>query len=140
VRRWSKKFDPFACEHIFCPVNLHNTHWTLAVVSVQEKQIRYYDSMGGGGALYLQSLLSYMKDEAAKRDVNFDSNEWTLSAASRSEYPQQGNGYDCGVFCMTAVDFLSDGLPLSFSQKDMSLFRRRAAADILRQSLLYQLH
>jgi hypothetical protein len=48
VKRWSKKVpgkDIFNLKYIFFPINLDNTHWTLAVIFMEDKQIRYYDSL-----------------------------------------------------------------------------------------------
>jgi hypothetical protein len=73
VRRWSKKFDSFALEKIFFPVrvvcelnltspphlfqstaftqiNISNTHWTMLVVYMQAKQVRY-------GAVWVKDVL-----------------------------------------------------------------------------------
>ncbi len=46
VRRWSKKVpgkDIFKLKYIFCPINLDNWHWTLAVIFMEEKKIQYYN-------------------------------------------------------------------------------------------------
>ncbi|KAF8002822.1 hypothetical protein HF325_002067 [Metschnikowia pulcherrima] len=50
--------------------------------------------------------------------------------------PQQQNGSDCGVFTCTVAKHLAENLPLSFSQKDMPLIRRRMAFEIMNKSLL----
>jgi hypothetical protein len=42
VRHWSKKVpgkDIFKLKYIFCPINLDNWHWTLAVIFMEEKKI-----------------------------------------------------------------------------------------------------
>jgi hypothetical protein len=49
VRCWSKKVpgkDIFKLKYIFCPINLGNQHWTLAVIFMEEKKIQHYDSNG----------------------------------------------------------------------------------------------
>ena len=51
--------------------------------------------------------------------------------------PQQVNGVDCGLFACMCADFLSDDLPLRYSQNDMAFFREKMCADILRGSLAY---
>ena len=35
-------------------------HWTLAVIDMDTKVIRYYDSMGGDGQTYLDTLKRYI--------------------------------------------------------------------------------
>jgi sentrin-specific protease 1 len=152
VQRWTKKFDIFSMKRIFFPINISNTHWTLAVIHMNKKRIDYYDSMSGSGRLYVTGLLRWLKDEAkAKKNMDLNVSEWTVhdgndiiqlgQAHSDDELignvPQQLNGSDCGVFTVICADFLSDDLPLSYSQNDMQFFRRKIAADIVRGSLLY---
>jgi Ulp1 family protease len=67
VKRWTKKFDLFACDKVFCPVNISNTHWCLAVIHVQDKRIQYYDSMGGAGRKWLEGLKRYGHAAIRKR-------------------------------------------------------------------------
>ena len=37
VKRWTKKFKVFEKHKIFFPINLSNTHWTLAVILMKLK-------------------------------------------------------------------------------------------------------
>ena len=138
MHRWSKKFNIFQKEKIFCPVNISNTHWTMLVMFIREKKIQYYDSMGNTGKRYLHGALQYLGDEARKLDHQaFDASEWQLG--NQSDTPQQENGFDCGVFSIMFADFISDNLPLNFAQNLMPLFRRKICANILRGSLKYPL-
>ena len=70
-------------------------------------------------------------------DVDFNKEDWQLFKNNKSETPQQLNGYDCGVFTIMYADFLTENLPLSFSQKDIALFRERICAALLRGNLDY---
>jgi sentrin-specific protease 1 len=139
VNRWSKKFDVFAMNKVYFPVNISNTHWTLLVIYVQQKRIHYYDSMSGSGRRYLEGALRWLVDEALyKKSIrDYDVSDWTL-VDREPHVPQQINGFDCGVFTIMCADFLSDTLPLNYSQEDVSFFRRKIAADILRGSLNYE--
>ena len=47
------------------------------------------------------------------------------------ESPQQHNGVDCGAFLCTTANFLSMGQPLTFTQQNMPMLRKRIAVDIL---------
>ena len=47
--RWTRKIDLFSKHKVFFPINISNTHWTLAVSYMDEKKIVYYDSLGGVG-------------------------------------------------------------------------------------------
>ena len=81
VRRMYKNVpgeDIFALKYIFIPVNLDNVHWTAIVVSVRNKCIRYYDSLGGTDWDKLHGVRQYLKDEAARTDQEFNTDEWTL--------------------------------------------------------------
>ncbi len=96
VRRWSKKVptpkDIFNLKYIFCPINLDNMHWTLAVIFMEAKQIQYYDSKGGTDRVKLKGLFHYVKDEYWKKHRRaMDATEWTLVSCNR-DTPRQKNG------------------------------------------------
>jgi sentrin-specific protease 1 len=114
-------------------------HWTLAVVYPQKKRIEYFDSMSGKGAFYTDALLCWIQDEAVTRGLNINMKEWTTYSRSH-EIPQQGNGFDCGVFTIIAADFLSDNLPLHYTQNDMPSFRLKVGLRILNGCLEYPLY
>ena len=138
VKRWTKKAgidSIMEFERIFFPVNVNNTHWTLAVVYIFAKRVLYYDSMGGRGQRYVEGLLRWVVDEAAaKNKVVVNKSEWSLE---RGVCPQQENGYDCGVFTVVCADFLADDLPLTYEQKHMSMFRHKIGSFILKGALGY---
>jgi sentrin-specific protease 1 len=136
VKRWSKKLDIFEMDKNFFPINIGNMHWTLAVVYPQKKRIEYFDSMRGKGEFYTDALLRWIQDEAVTRGLNINMEEWTTYSRSH-EIPQQGNGFDCGVFTIIAADFLSDNLPLLYSQSDMESFRLKIILRILNGCLDY---
>jgi sentrin-specific protease 1 len=137
VKRWSKKFDVFALDRVFIPINLNNTHWVMAVVFVQKKEIHYYDSMSGSGKRYLDAMLKWLVDEAReKKGEQLDPEQWKLSDQEQN-VPQQQNGYDCGVFSIMCADYVSDNLPLSYVQEDMQNNRVKIAAAIRRGHLTY---
>lgn len=139
VRRWSKTFDVFSKDKIFIPVNIHNTHWTMAVVFIVKKEVHYYDSMSGSGRKYLLALQQWLKDEAKdKKGVeDLDTSDWKLLDREPG-VPQQSNGYDCGVFSIMCADYLSDDLPIgSYSQSEMPSCRVKIGCSILRGSIPY---
>ena len=133
VSRWSKKVpggDIFALKNIFFPINKHNMHWMLAVVSVQEKRVAFYDSLGGDGGVYLKGIKQYLQDEHKRQHgVPMDMSGWRFENAPT---PRQGNGSDCGVFVSMIADFLSRGLPLDFDQSHIDHCRDRIALSLLR--------
>ena len=143
VKRWTKKLSTsvFNMRRIYCPININNTHWTLAVVHIDIKAIRYYDSMNGGGKAYMAALLRWLKDEAKdKNGVEYDTSDW--KCVPQRDIPQQKNGFDCGMFTILNCDFMCDDLPLtedSFSQSDLPEFRLKTVLKILDGELKYPL-
>lgn len=130
----------FEKDKIFFPINIHNTHWTLAVAFVQQRVIRYYDSMGGAGKHYTSALVNFFVDEAkSRKGIDMKESEWTAGPSERSETPQQNNGVDCGVFTILFADYITDDLPLEFHQNQIDDFRRRITAAIARGSLNYSI-
>ncbi|WAQ94836.1 SENP1-like protein [Mya arenaria] len=75
VRRWTRRVDVLGMDYIIIPVHL-GMHWCLA-----KKQIRYYDSMGGGDRGCLNVLQQYLCDESKdKKKKDFDLTGWTCVA------------------------------------------------------------
>lgn len=109
-------------DRIILPVNHGNTHWSCAMIDIQNKQIVSYDSLNvstsvcakGGGLQYertpsgthhapqgrhdalLEHLARYVSDEARERDRTLDTSGWERVHSQQA--PQQNNGCDCGVF------------------------------------------
>ena len=140
IKRWSKRFDVFAMDKVFFPINIRNTHWTLAVIYVKLKEIRYYDSMNGCGLKLLEALRQWLMHEALyKKNVVLDESSWKLidSGEHHVPVPEQNNFFDCGVFVCVAADFIQDDLPLTYSQENIPFFRQKIAADIIRGYTLY---
>ena len=136
--RWTKLFNIFEKDKIFCPINVNKSHWTLLVLYIRLKKIVYYDSLGGSSfSKYLNGALRYLEDEADRLGRGFLPDEWELVSSAKYT-PQQENGIDCGVFTIMFADFLSDDLPLAFSGEYMPLFRKKIFANILRGSMKYE--
>ena len=144
--RWTKRenVDIFAMDMLIVPIHCHGNHWTLALVNFELHQLEYFDSLGGSPGRVLATLRRYLNDESMdKKKVPFAIDEWvdivhetTVEAVCDStQIPRQRNGYDCGVFMCTNADYLSQGVLLDYTQKDMVYMRRRLAAQILRAEL-----
>lgn len=138
VSRWTRKFDIFALRRIYFPININNNHWTMIVLYMEQRQIHYYDSMGGSGRKYIAALTRWMKDEAlSKKGVaDYDTSDFELIDHGCS-IPQQKNGFDCGAFSCLFADFDTDDLPFDFSQQHLPNWRLKMCLDILRGDLLY---
>ncbi len=101
VKSWSKNVpgkDIFELKYIICPINYNNKHWTTAVIFMEEKQIKYYDSLVETKATNLFSkarlngLLQYLKDEYKTKNhgKEMDATEWQTVKCDNT--PRQSNG------------------------------------------------
>lgn len=121
-------------ELIFLPINIANYHWILAVADMRHepKTITIYDSF--------QQKHHHLA-ELSKEVINF--------AFSRRSLPQikfeidttkhsneQTNNYDCGVFVLQNVNYLSQNKPLDdVVQQNMRYFRLQIAYEIAHKKL-----
>jgi len=137
VKRWSKAGDLFTYDKVFFPVNIDNSHWCLAVIHMQKKEIQYFDSAQGSGREYLIHLQRYLQDEHQdKKNAAFDPSVWKLVPSDWKVVPQQTNSSDCGSFATAFAYLLSEGLPINYiSQADMDTFRQRLIMSIIRKKL-----
>lgn len=135
VARWAKRKKVNLAEKkkVIVPINIMSTHWALAVVDNTAHTICYYDSLSSGGnRKTVEILQDYMNKERDR--LQAPAMDYVLHASMKT--PQQQNGYDCGVFTCTAARYVAGGRPLTFSQKDMKVIRRRMAYEILKKSLI----
>jgi len=140
VARWLQKSDIFSMNKLYLPINVTNTHWVLAVVYMERKEIHFLDSLRGNGKKYMEGILQWIEGRAGGTS-NFNSAEWKLKSIDNNS--RQFNGYDCAMFVLLYADFLSDDLPItssSFIEADIPFFRQKLACDILRGSLSYELN
>lgn len=136
VARWAKrrKLNVFSKDIVIVPINIHNTHWAVAVVENKHSRIDYIDSLRGSGNMEaLIHIRDYMVAEAKRLGIS-PAQEYTLN--SNVEGPQQKNGFDCGVFTCMAAKLSAFGKPLQYSQTDMPVIRARMAYEILQKKLL----
>ncbi|NWQ90291.1 SENP2 protease, partial [Burhinus bistriatus] len=136
VGRWTRGVDVFKQDIVLVPVHLR-AHWTLAVIDIRKKTIKYFDSLGQKGDKICQTLFQYLQEESKeKRNVELNISEWTLHSMGPHEIPQQLNGSDCGVFVCKFADYISRGKPMNFSQTHMPYFRKKMVWEIIHQQLL----
>jgi hypothetical protein len=85
--------DIFQLDKVLFPINVGAMHWVCAVAFMQDKKIRFYDSLGDSGRDYLEALFRYIKDEhkdKKKCDLT-DVDDWELIPCTR-DTPRQHNG------------------------------------------------
>lgn len=134
VKRWTRKVDIFAMDVILIPVHL-GMHWCLAVIDFKNKEILYYDSLGGNNPACLQALSKYVQDESLdKKKVAFDMTGW--KQLMPKDIPEQMNGCDCGVFMCKYAEYKSRYAKFTFKQDNMPYFRKRMIYEILTKKLM----
>jgi hypothetical protein len=117
-------------KYVFVPINA-GAHWTLAVVSGEQKTITYYNSLPGSGRAKLETLKKWVQNELGSA---FKEEEWTLS---EGESPMQGNSDDCGVFTITSARQIMLGFtPMSYEPADIEVQRKRIVAELVNGGLL----
>ncbi|KAM7043847.1 sentrin-specific protease 2 [Acridotheres tristis] len=140
VKKWTKGVDIFEHDVILVPIHLR-IHWTLLVVDLREKTIKYFDSLGERGDHICKTVLKYLEEESReKRNIELTASEWTLHSMGTEEIPQQNNGSDCGVFTCKFADFISRDKPITFTAEHMPYFRRKMVWEIIHKQLLGDMH
>ncbi|KAJ3669520.1 hypothetical protein LUZ60_011470 [Juncus effusus] len=134
VKRWTTQkklgYGLMECDKIFVPIH-KEVHWCLAVINVRDKKLQYLDSLGSLDTMALRVLARYITEEVKdKSGKQIDTSSWELEEVP--DLPLQENGWDCGMFMLKYIDFLSRDLSLSFLQDHMTYFRKRTAKEILR--------
>ncbi|XP_064222976.1 sentrin-specific protease 2 isoform X12 [Aotus nancymaae] len=116
VKRWTKGVNLFEQEIILVPIH-RKVHWSLVVIDLRKKCLKYLDSMGQKGHRICEILLQYLQDESkTKRNIDLNLLEWTHYSMKPHEIPQQLNGSDCGMFTCKYADYISRDKPITFTQ------------------------
>ncbi|XP_047644279.1 sentrin-specific protease 2 isoform X4 [Phacochoerus africanus] len=77
VKRWTKGVNLFEQELILVPIH-RKVHWSLVVIDLRKKCLKYLDSMGQKGHRICEILLQYLQDESkTKRNIDLNLLEWT---------------------------------------------------------------
>jgi sentrin-specific protease 1 len=95
-------------DYIFIPVNHSNTHWALISVSIEEKIIRYYDSLKWND----RGIMKLVQDHLTSISLNPDKEEWRTEICS--ELPIQTNTFDCGVFLCQYAYCIASGKSFNY--------------------------
>lgn len=134
-QKWDTRINVFERDNVFILVNISNNHWTFMHVNIQKKEVKYYDSMKdpkNNGDEYLNTVKKWLIKSAEKKDI--DISQWQFT---KGECPLQTNGYDCGIFALTAIDILTDNLPLNYTQFNLQHVRKRCIINIIAGKLHY---
>jgi Ulp1 family protease len=132
VRRWTKKMNVFKDFHkIYIPINMINFHWFMIILDMGNKHIIMVDSVGGSKSDYLATIFRLLQDEGKKLGLSSDHYEGWTQDTSPTDRPLQKNGYDCGIFALTAAEMSMMSLPLLYDQSMMPFLRARIAHEII---------
>ncbi|KAI1309979.1 SUMO1 sentrin specific peptidase 1 [Mortierella claussenii] len=135
VRRWTKKVKLFEMDYVLIPIHRSGNHWTTAVIDMKNKRVEYYDSLLGNNPKCFLILRDYLESESQdKLKKPFDFQGWENDCPK--EIPTQRNGFDCGVFTCTFIEFKSRGADdFGFSQDNMPYLRKKITLNIINKSL-----
>jgi sentrin-specific protease 1 len=136
VRRWSKIVpgkDLWNLSNIVFPINVTDQHWMMVVASMEEKRIRFYDSMGSTSSYkkYVHWVKLYLQEEYK------DKHRQDLTGWPDGKYcqtPTQENGYDCGVFVCAFTEHILFDKPIEFTQKDIPRARNHIAFTLINEN------
>ena len=133
TKRWN--INIFEKDLLLFPISLGN-HWTLGAVEINNKQVKYFDSLGGREGKFFKSMKIFLQNETNSRKCvgEIDWNEWKFEVVK--SIPKQHNSYDCGVFVCIYAEYLAKGIEFDFTQRDMKLFRQRIKYELLTGKLL----
>jgi len=134
VARYTYGIDLFCLSQIFIPIHL-NGHWCLVIVSFDKMAIQFFDSLDCSTYWkeYCGEVLKYLIAEyREKKGGRLDESKWTICCP---DVPKQRNSFDCGVFMCQYANFVSQDLPLSFSQCNMPFFRQKMIYQLLINSV-----
>ncbi|KAJ3271897.1 hypothetical protein HDV01_006111 [Terramyces sp. JEL0728] len=91
-------------DYVFMPLNDSDgdggSHWSLLVYSRLENTIRHYDSMNNHNEFVAERAISRIQDNIACKSPKL----------LHMNTPQQGNGYDCGVYVLYITTMLAGRL------------------------------
>ncbi|KAK5582421.1 hypothetical protein RB653_004006 [Dictyostelium firmibasis] len=135
VRRWTARVNLFEMDKIIIPIHLGN-HWCLAVINFKAKQFEYYDSLLGSNKECLTKLRKYISDEMQNKSKQGAVNLDEFKDFMPKEIPIQQNGYDCGVFMCKYAEFCSKGANLTFTQEEITQYRRRMVLEISKKQII----
>lgn len=135
VQKWTKNVDIFCNDLILVPVFIESVHWCMAIINMHSKKISYYDSLGSLNFPLLVALEDYLRNEQlTKCNVEIKAHEWSKEHVTN--FPQQENSNDCGVFSCMAAEFVCRNRNITFTQKNVSYFREKMILEIVTGKLL----
>ena len=119
------------------PINIGRNHWVAVVLFPSQFHIQFYDSYVQEGLTpgfrVVDLIFEYVQYKFKRRDLGGDDNKainWTLTAESPPDFPQQPNRYDCGVFVCCLYDYFATKASLPRTQHNCFLRRNCIAGSL----------
>lgn len=105
----------FSKRKFFIPIHIVPIHWALVVVNLITRSISYFDSMYSPsiGKTVNSDILQWLIFAASEYNIFLNANDWNMYEGAPG-IPQQNNGFDCGVFVIMFMDFLSRNKSVSW--------------------------
>jgi sentrin-specific protease 1 len=118
----------FEQDMIFIPVSFPE-HWCLIVVNFEEKQVEYFDPLGGEGTRELAVARQWLKHAWKQKQMSarkgddplkeWDDAGWTYISwrPEMRGVPEQHDGWNCGMFLLMTADYYSQGAFLDYHER-----------------------
>jgi Ulp1 family protease len=125
-KNWTQKRNLFSFGKVFIPIT-YEDHWTVVIISINEKTIEHYDSSQASDRsfrktkLYFDFIKDFLLFEAKANSVIFNIKEWKFG--SIKNIPQQLNDFDCGAFLCAIVKKIAENDLNFLDQKEMAQFK-----------------
>ena len=159
VKRWDKDINIFEKQFIFYPM-FENMHWFLAVQNNETRTLTLLDPYihlntvvhppkQRKFAPLLRKLRSSNLNLTVKKHferISLVHTEYVLKhenlppgfnleliVTHSPEIPHQSNGYDCGVFLLEFMKYITFKKPFNFSCSDMTYFRQEIRTEFERK-------
>ncbi|KAF8803049.1 cysteine proteinase [Phlegmacium glaucopus] len=118
-------------QKILIPVNWHKDHWLAAILSVGEKAVFLLDSLKSYTGQ--QGRQNIFNTQILKEKIPLP-DDWRLQEVQG--IPQQGNSFDCGIYCCQFLKYTYFGSPIpNWEAEDADQLRRMMAMEIYEGSL-----
>ena len=128
-----KKIDVKKIDELILPINIKNSHWTFVVLDLMRSKIFYCDSLQGSSIGFARELVDFGNMLLEERNQTF--NPFTV-VKRYPHFPQQKNGYDCGIFMLRGIECLARGSSPSFSQPDAEYLRHLICFELVKGKLV----
>lgn len=124
---------------LLIPINVGGAHWTLAIINVEQKKFEFWDSLGQKSQKqidkYCIKLRDYFCAETGKTKEQLEQEGWTFYGGG-DVYPQQDNGYDCGVYTVKTAEFRARGREPIYTPKDVERLREQMVVEICDKKMM----